>query len=310
MNRTTIGAVTAVCAVVAILAAAASAAGVFLRGDLATTSFVTVRGEKVDVLAGGVYRYNGLAIAAEGVGWDLVTLFLVVPALALTLPALHAGSLRARLLATGLLAYFAYQYFEYATFLAYGPLFALYVAIGALSLSGIGLLVAGIDLRSLPDRISARFPRRGVMGLGLYVAILLAGLWLPLIARTFDSRVVDQLDGATTLVVQAFDLGVLVPLGLFTVVAVQRRLAIGFVLGAVIAIKATAMGTAIAAMLAIEALATGVAQPVPMAIFAVTALLGGLLAARVVRSVDPRAADVTTGTAAGPLSREPATATR
>ena len=46
----------------------------------------------------------------------------------------------------------------------------------------------------------------------------------PLIASTFDATSVPQLNGGTTLVVQAFDLGLLVPLGLFTAVTVQRGL--------------------------------------------------------------------------------------
>ena len=80
-----------------------AAPGVFLRGDLATTPFTTVRGDVVDSLIGGAYRFNGKSIASEGIGWDLVTLFLVVPALLVVLPAVARGSLRASLFATGIL---------------------------------------------------------------------------------------------------------------------------------------------------------------------------------------------------------------
>ena len=135
----------------------------------------TVRGDLVDVLTGGVYRFNGESIAAEGVGWDAVTLFLVVPALLLTLPFLARGSLRARLFATGILAYFAYQYFEYAMALVYGPLFAVYVAIGALSLTGMALLLGGIDPADLRNRISSAFPRRPMIGFGIFMAACSVG---------------------------------------------------------------------------------------------------------------------------------------
>ena len=208
--------------VVATMAAIAAGAGVFLRGDLATQPFTTVRGDLVDSLVGGVYQFNGKSIAAEGVGWDAVTLFLVVPALLLTLPYLRRGSMRARLFATGILAYFVYQYFEYAMALAYGPLFAVYVAIGALSLTGIALLIAGLDPVALRARVTDRFPRRRMMGFGIFMAVLLGGMWLPLIVSTFGATSVPQLNGGTTLVVQAFDLGLLVPLGLFTAFTVQR----------------------------------------------------------------------------------------
>lgn len=46
------------------LAALASAAGVLLRGDLATRAFTTVRGDVADILTGGIYRFNGEAVAA------------------------------------------------------------------------------------------------------------------------------------------------------------------------------------------------------------------------------------------------------
>ncbi len=269
------------------LAAIASGAGLLLRGDLATMPFVTVRGEHVDVLMDGVYRFNGKAVAAEGVGWDAVTFFLVIPALALLLPALWRGGLAARLATTGLLAYLLYQYLEYATLLAYGPLFIVYVAIVAVSLSAIVLLVADIDIAGLGDRFTARFPRRGVVALGLFMAALLSAMWLPLIARTFRADVVEELAGATTLVVQAFDLAVMVPLGLFLAVTVARRLPVGYLLASVLVVKAIALASAIVAMLLFEASATGELAAVPIAIFALTAMASAVLGVRVYRSIAP-----------------------
>ena len=274
------------CATTAVLAAVAAGAGVFLRGDLATQPFVTVRGETVDMLVGGIYRYNGLAIAAEGVGWDLVTLFLVVPAFALILPALRRGSLRARLAALGMLVYFLYQYLEYVTFLAYGPLFLVYTAIVGLSVSAVALVAAELDLHDLAGRIGSGFPRRGVIGLALLIPFLLGGLWLPLVARSLGSAIVPELNGGTTLVVQAFDLGLLAPLGIFAAVTLLRRQAIGYVLGAVVVVKAAAMGTAIAAMLVVEGLATDAWQYPPIALFAAIGVAALALAARLFGSFD------------------------
>jgi hypothetical protein len=273
------------CAFTGILAAAASGAGVFLRGDLATTPFVTVRGEEVDVLTGGTYRFNGLAIAAEGVGWDFVTLFLVVPFFFVTLVFMGRGSLRATLAAMGVLAYLLYQFAEYAMYLAYGPLFLLYVATFSLSLVALAILAFSLGLEHLGARFSSRFPRRGIMGLGVLMAVLLTGMWLPMIARSFGQGLVEELDGATTLVVQAFDLGFLVPLGLFTAYTVYRWLPVGYVLSAIVVVKAMAMATAIFAMLAFEYLATGELALPPMIVFAGIALIGLYLAVRVYASV-------------------------
>lgn len=276
---------TALVGITGALAAIASAAGVFLRGDLATREFVTARGDVVELLVGGVYRYNGLQIASEGVGWDLVTLLLVVPALALTLPGLARGSLRATLLSTGFLVYFLYQYLEYSVALAYGPFFPLYVAIVALSVSGIPLLLARVDVAQLPARFG-HFPRRAMIAYGLYMGLLLGGMWLPLVARTLTADAVTELYGGTTLVVQAFDLGFLVPLGLFTAVTVYRRLPIGHLLSAVVIVKGMSIATGIVAMLVVEAFATDVVQLVPIVIFALTALAGFAIAFRIYRNID------------------------
>jgi hypothetical protein len=113
------------------------------------------------------------------------------------------------------------------------------------------------------------------------MAGLLAMLWLPLIARSAGSDQVTELYGGTTLVVQAFDLGLLVPLGLFTAVTVHLRLAVGYVLAAIVVVKGMAMGAGISAMLIVEYFATDQLQVVPLAIFAVTALVSAVFATRV-----------------------------
>ena len=258
-----------------------------MRGDLATRRFVTVRGEAVDVLTSGVYRYNARAVAAEGVGLDAVTLFLVVPALFIALAFVRRGSLRATLFTIGLLAYLLYQYLEYAVFLAYGPLFLLYVATFALSLTAIALLVARIDLGGLGARFARGFPRRSVIALGVFMAVLLCAMWLPLVLRTMGGSTGTALAGATTMVVQAFDLGLLVPLGIATAVTVYRRSPAGYLLASVVVVKACAMATAIASMLVVEWMATGVLAIGFIAVFALTAMGSAILAVKVYKSVGP-----------------------
>lgn len=287
MHDTTSRLTTAVVGIVALLAAFASAVGILLRGDLATTSFTTVRGETLDVVTTGVYAWNSLPVVSEGVGWDLVTLLLVVPAALVALPYMARGSLRATFVELGLLVYFLYQYAEYATFWAIGPLYPLHVLTFALALSAIALLVSRLELATLPARFADGFPRRGVIGLAVFMVLLLCGLWLPLIARVVGAgEVQDQLDGGVTLVVQAYDLGFLVPLAVFTAITVWRRLPVGYALASVVVVKAVAMPVAIFAMLVVEAINTGDLQAAPMLIFALTAAASALIGGRVYRSID------------------------
>src|SRR5512133_1691778 len=113
----------ALVAAIALATGAASAVGVFLRGDGAAVTVVSPRGERYPMISSGVYAWNAQRIVAEGVGWDVFTLAVVVPALLLSIPWLLRGSLRARLAVLGLLAYVFYQYLMYALAWAFGPLF-------------------------------------------------------------------------------------------------------------------------------------------------------------------------------------------
>lgn len=291
----------ALAVLVAVLAGIAAGCGVFLRGDLATIPFTTIRMEAVDIVSNGLYRFNGLAVASEGVGWDAVTLFLVAPALLLTVPGVWRGALRSRLLAAGLLVYFLYQGLEYAMFLAFGPLFPVDVATFAVAGSALAVLASTFDLGALAGAVDVgRFPRRSVAGLGVFMALLLGAMWLPMVLLNLTATTVDALDGATTLVVQALDLGFLVPLGIFTAVLAWRRAAVGYLLASVVVVKAVAMATAIVAMLLVEAATTGELMLPPIVIFALTAVAAAAIGWRVYRSVDRAAGqtETTTGTPA------------
>jgi hypothetical protein len=88
-------------------------------------------------------------------------------------------------------------------------------------------------------------------------------------------------------VVQALDLGLLVPLGIFTAVTVARRMPIGYLLASLIVVKAVAMPVAIVAMLVVEALATDELAIAPIAVFAATAAAAAAIGWRVYGSVRP-----------------------
>lgn len=271
---------------VAVLAGIASLAGIFLRGDLATEPWTTIRGELVDAVTGGIYAWNALPVVSEGVGWDIVTLVLAVPGALLAAAGMAGGSYRAKLVALGLLVYFLYQYAEYAMFWAIGPLYPLHVLLAALSLSATAILVAGLDVAAAPRRFGAAFPRRAVTGLGILMVVVLSLLWLPTVYRVVvGGEVQGILNGANTLVVPAFDLGFLVPLGVFTAVTAWRRLPAGYVLATTVVVKAVAMGAAIVAMLLVEWATTGVLAAVPIAVFAMIALGSAAIGYRVYGSI-------------------------
>lgn len=277
--------IAALCVLVALVAGIAAALGVFGRGSGETASAVSIRGERFEYVTDGVYAYNAERVVAEGVGWDIVTLLLAVPALLLTVPGLVRGSLRARLLALGLLSYFFYQYFMYAMYWALGPLFPVFIALFVAAAVGIVRIVGTIDVASLPDRLGDTFPRKGMAVFSLAVGLLLVGMWTRLIATALSGDVTGALYGGTTLSVQALDLGIVVPIAITTAVLLWRERPAGYLLATALAIKGVSMAAAICAMLVVAAVVEGSLDVAGFGTFAIITVAAGTLAYRMFRSI-------------------------
>ncbi len=145
--------IVSLCVVIALITAITAGLGLFMRGDGSFESVTSVRGEQYKMATTGVYAYNAQRVVAEGVGWDIFTLFFAVPALLASLPSLAKDSLRSKLFILGILGYIFYQYLMYALTWAFGPLFLLFVVIYALCLTAIVWIVSIIPVNELPAYI-------------------------------------------------------------------------------------------------------------------------------------------------------------
>jgi hypothetical protein len=270
----------ALCSAVAALVGLAAGLGVFARGDGATELVTSVRGETYEMAISGVYANNAMRIVAEGVGWDVFTLVIVVPALLLLVPLVMRGSFRGRLVAAGLLGYFAYMYLEYAVTWAFGPLFVLFVAIFAASLLGLIWIAATLASDGIAARFDERFPRRSWAALSVGMSLLLGGLWFSRIGQALTDGVSGYLHGETTMTVQALDLGLVVPISCLIAVLAWRRNDAGLVAASAFAVTYVAMSAAIASMLVSAWLVTGVIELPPIIVFAAACVLGIVIGTR------------------------------
>jgi hypothetical protein len=278
----------ALCLTVALLAGIAATVGVFFRGDGTTATVESVRGEQYEMIATGVYAFNSQRLVSEGVGWDIFTLFVIVPALITALPFLVRGSLRARLFVLGLLAYLFYQYFMYALAWAFGPLFLLFIVIYVAGLAALTWILSTIKVGALNGQFSERFPRRGMAVLSIGLALVLAVMWLDRIAAGLRGELGEaMLLGQTTLVVQALDLGLIVPLAAFTGIMAWKRCPVGYLLSSVLVVKAVAMAAAICAMLISVWVTEGKLDVGPLVLFAGTMAAAAWIGVRMYRSILP-----------------------
>jgi hypothetical protein len=279
---------------VALLGAVAAALGVFARGDGAFAAVTSARGEAYEMATTGVYAWSAKQLVAEGVGWDVFTLAVAVPALLVAAWLVARGSFRGRLAAIGILGYFVYQYLEYTLTWAFGPLFLLHIAIYGTSMIGIILIATSLFHDRAQAHVDRGFPSRGWAVLSVAMAAMLALMWLRrIVSGLSGDPTLGALDGETTMVVQALDLGLVLPALVLSGLVAWRRSTVGSIFASVLSVSFTAMAAAIACMLVSAGIVNGTLEIAPLTIFAMAAAAAGILAIRMYRSIgQPDAPDV------------------
>jgi hypothetical protein len=271
---------------IGLLALAAVGAGLFWPADGQPYSFTTHRGEVVTITGAGLYRYDTVSSAVQEQAADIVTLSLGLPLLAISTWLAGRGSLRGRLLQTGTLGYFLYTYTQMSVNTAYNPLFLVYVTLMALSLYAFVLSFFEFDLTNLPASFSNQTPRRLVAAVLFAAGGFLLLAWLGRIVPTLNSRTV-ALENTTTMVIQAMDLGLILPLAFVAGVLLLRRSAWGYLLASVAVMKMLTLGASVSAMginMALQGLPITVVE---LTIFPTLTLVNAYAAIRLLASIIP-----------------------
>ncbi len=206
------------------------------------------RGEEVTIHANGLYYWDTVSMAAQMQANDLVMLVLGLPLLAVSFWLTLRGSLRGRLLLTGTLGFILYTYITVTFGAAYNPLFLVYVALFSLSLFAFILSMMSFDLNSLPEKFSDQLPRKAIAGLLFFAAGFLTLAWVGRIAPTILGDQIPALENATSMFIQAMDLGVIVPFCVLAGVLLLKRSPWGYLLASVGLLKFLTMGIAVSLM--------------------------------------------------------------
>jgi hypothetical protein len=268
------------------LALIAAAAGVFWQGIGEAYPFATLRGEWVMIRGHGLYQYDTVNSASQEIGADIVTLVIGIPLLVVGVVSTRRGSLRGRLLLTGGLGYFLYTYASMCFLTAFNPLFLVYVALFSLSLFGFILSLSGIDREQLMQHISPRFPRRTIAIYFIIVAAFLTLAWLGLVVPPmFTGKPPAGLESAISMVIQAMDLGVIVPTAMITAILLFQKNAWGYTLSSVVLLKILTMGAALISMIISQVLAGVPVDPVVSVMFIFISLSGIVLSVMTLKQI-------------------------
>ena len=233
---------------IGLLALFAAGMGVFYQHPGQSFEYTNHRGETVMINGQGLYYYDTVSMAAQQQGNDVVTLTVGLPLLAISTWLAFRGSLRGRLLLTGTLGFFLYTYMSMAMLTSYNALFLVYVALFSLSLYDFILSMMAFDLEALPRHFSEQLPRRWIAGLMFLVGGFLLLAWLGRIVSPLLQGETPVLENTTTLVIQAMDLGLIVPLAILSGILLLRRSAWGYLLASVTLLKGVTLGLGVSAM--------------------------------------------------------------
>ena len=268
------------------LAILAAGAGVFWQGTGEPYPFETLRGETVIIRGHGLYRFDTVNSSSQEIGNDIVTLLIGVPLLLTGIVLSRKGSLRGQLLLTGALGFFLYTYASMSFLTAFNPFFLIYVALFSLSLFGFILSMKNLDVDEVARHIQDGFPRRTIAIYFIIVAVFLTLAWLGLVVSpSLTWAPPAGLESAITMVIQALDLGVIVPTSLLTASLLIKKQAWGYALSSVILLKILTMGAALISMIIVQLLAGVAVDPVVSTVFVIISLSGIVLGIITLRNI-------------------------
>jgi hypothetical protein len=233
---------------IGLLALLAASMGLFYQTPGQPYAYTNHRGETVTINGHGLYFYDTVNTTAQMQAVDLVTLVVGLPLLIISTWLAFRGSLRGKLLLTGTLGFFLYNYMSMSMLTAYNSLFLVYVSLFALSLYAFILSMMSFDLATLKQHFSPRLPHRWIAGVLFVIAGFLALAWIGRMAPELFQNQLATLENTTTRVIQAMDLGLIAPAAVLAGILLLRRSAWGYLLASVFVMKAITMGLGVSAM--------------------------------------------------------------
>lgn len=190
------------------------------------------------LLAPGVYR-DVAWIKLTWFGNDLVTLLVAVPLLLGAVRLASRGSVRARLVWLGVLAYAVYNYAYYLLGAALNAHFALYLA--AVLVASVALIrgLLGTDAAAIAGAFSEKTTVRTIGGYYVFVAVGLSAVWLGTWAAYAFAGRPTPVETEAFHLVAALDMTLMVPALATGGVLLWRRRPWGFVLAALAGVQAS-----------------------------------------------------------------------
>ena len=232
-----------------LLSFVASVIGIFSNQGNGQYAFLTLHGDTVSIYGRGLYHYDSITVVSQGIAQDIVTLFLGIPLLIISLLLARKGLIKARLLLTGTLGYFLYTYISYTFLWMFNPFFLIYVLLMSASFFAFTLSMMSFDIELMSTSFKEKLPVKFIGGFQIFFAVAIGLMWLgKIVPSLMNGTTPTGLEQYTTLVIQGIDLGFVVPVAFVSGILILKRKNFGYLLSSVIITKGFTMGAAITAM--------------------------------------------------------------
>jgi hypothetical protein len=244
--------------IIVVLAAIACAGGLFIRG---------------------LYHDNEL-IKTAWYGNDIVTLVVAVPILIIAMIHSLHGSERAQLVWIGMLSYMVYNYAFYLFGAAFNAFFLLHTALFATSVYALILGLTNLDVEAIGKHFSVKTPVRWLSVFLLFISIPLGVIE---ISHCLHYIISGETPHIPTLIF-ALDLSIVIPNTALAAILLWRYHAWGYILGAIMLLKAFTYGTALSLSSLIAATVSISGYWDPLMPYYLFVALGGLIGSFVLLS--------------------------
>ena len=239
-----------------LLSIVATSYGIFSIQGGGESEYKSIFGETVFINGKGLYRHDSVSIAAQAIAQDYVTLFLGIPLLLFSLYLTHKGLIKGKLLLTGTLGYFLYTYVSYSFLSMYNSFFLIYVVLMSASLFAFILGMMSFDIQTLRRHFDELLPVAFIGGFLLVVSFVFAMMWLgKIVPALMKEGPPAGLEHYTTMVIQAMDLGFVIPAAILAAILLMKRKSFGYLLASVMIVKEITMLTALSVMVIFQMLA-------------------------------------------------------
>lgn len=221
--------------------------GIFSSFGPGQYEYKSIRGETILIYGKGLYQHMSADVAIQGIAQDYITLFIGLPLLLTSLFIARKNSLRGLFLLTGTLGYFLVTYLFYLTMAMYNHMFLIYAFL--LGITFFALILSILEFNT--DEIKKIFEsEKLIRNAGIFLIInasLVALLWFGIVLPPiFDgTNYPKALQHNTTLIVQGFDLGLLLPIAFLVGILAIKKNRFGFLFAPIYMIFLSLMMTAL-----------------------------------------------------------------